>query len=44
MESDWTVFKRGLWGVHRELPLKHLHAQGDECASRHGIRDEDTLV
>lgn len=43
MESFWAMFKRGFQGVYHRMSAKHLQAYVDEFASRHRMRDDDTL-
>lgn len=43
IESFWSMLKRAHKGTFHKLSAKHLSRYVDEFASRHNIRDKDTL-
>ncbi|MCY4429016.1 MAG: IS1595 family transposase [Rhodospirillales bacterium] len=43
-ESFWSTFKRAYHGTYHHLSTKHLQRYVDEYASRHNVRDADTLA
>ena len=43
LESFWSTLKRAYHGIYHHLSAKHLQRYVDEFATRHGIRDADTL-
>ncbi len=44
VESFWTMLKRGLYGVHHYISLKHLQKYIGEFNERQSVRAEDTMV
>ncbi len=44
VESFWTMLKRGLYGVHHYISLKHLQKYIGEFNERQNIRAKDTMV
>ena len=43
VESFWSMLKRGYHGTYHKMSPKHLNRYVSEFASRHNIRDKDTI-
>ena len=43
MESFWSMLKRGYYGTYHKMSFKHLRRYVAEFATRHNVRDFDTL-
>ena len=43
IESLWSMLKRAHMGTFHKLSPKHLDRYVQEFASRHNLRDEDTI-
>ena len=43
VESFWAVLKRAYHGTFHHISPKHLHRYVNEFATRHNIRDKDTI-
>ena len=43
IESFWATLKRGYHGTFHHISPKHLHRYVDEFATRHNMRDRDTI-
>lgn len=44
MEAFWAAFKRGFQGTYHKMSPKHLDRYVTEFASRHNVRDADTVA
>lgn len=44
IESFWAMLKRGYHGTYHKMSKEHLFRYVSEFATRHNIRDEDTLT
>ena len=44
VESFWSLLKRGYHGTFHHVSAKHLQRYINEFASRHNVRDNDTIV
>ncbi len=43
LESFWSRFKRGIYGVYHHVSTKHLFRYVAEFAGRHNLRELDTI-
>ena len=43
LESLWSMLKRGYYGIDHKMSPKHLGKYVAEFASRHNIREQDTI-
>ena len=43
IEAFWSMFKRGQGGVYHKISPKHLDRYVQEFASRHNVREADTI-
>ena len=44
IESFWSMLKRGYHGTFHHISEKHLHRYVNEFATRHNLREEDTIA